>query len=521
MLNFLFGPVARICLGLVSLSLALLFIAEFGFRFFLGIPLLHDDVAVAERARKGTIEDLAVQLAVLIQKDDREDIQRTIDALTSRDGEILSIGIRRNSGDVYSQSAAHDRHWIPLKDDKSTITHVAVAVLAGKDVWGNVEVSFKPVVPGTIMGWLKHPLVLLMLVMVPGGFLLFYWYMRRVLEHLDPTKAIPDRVRKALDTLTEGVIVLDPNGRIVLANETFRQLHGEDQVGLSARRASEIPWLKAALGEERSAAEHPWAVAMRDVVPVVGDMLEIAHAPDGPRKAKLASSPITDGRGAVRGCLVSFTDVTELDRKNVELQAAMDLLEQSRQKIETQNEELKQLANIDPLTGCMNRRAFFDVAEELVRKTRAEDAPVCCLMTDIDKFKSFNDTYGHATGDQVLQQVARVLKAALRPSDVLCRYGGEEFCILLPGVDALRAGVVAERIRFRVEAQAGPGIRSIPGLRVTSSFGLSSLEFGAPGLKTLIDEADQALYAAKQTGRNRVVRFDEMPPQVREAAAGS
>jgi diguanylate cyclase (GGDEF)-like protein len=120
----------------------------------------------------------------------------------------------------------------------------------------------------------------------------------------------------------------------------------------------------------------------------------------------------------------------------------------------------------------------------------------------------------------VLVQVARVLKAALRPTDILCRYGGEEFCILLPGVDALRAAVVSERIRFRVEAQAGPGIRSIPGLRVTSSFGLSSIEFGAPNLKSLIDEADQALYAAKQAGRNKVVRYDEMPPQARVAAFG-
>ena len=82
--------------------------------------------------------------------------------------------------------------------------------------------------------------------------------------------------------------------------------------------------------------------------------------------------------------------------------------------------------------------------------------------------------------------------------------------------------MVAERIRFRVEAQAGPGIRSIPGLRVTASFGLTSIEFGAPGLKSLIEEADQALYAAKQAGRNKVVRFDEMPPTVRAAAvAGS
>ncbi len=512
----LFGPVGRICIGLVSLTLFLIFVADLLF------GVLRDDVELAQRVRKGITEDLAIQLAVLIQKEDKDSIQRTIDALSARDGEIVSVGIRRNSGDVYIQTAEHPRHWVALKDGKSTITHVAVPVYAGKDLWGNVEVSFRPVLPKSVMGWARHPLVLLLAVMVLGGFLLYYWYMRRVLEHLDPTKAIPDRVRKALDTLTEGVIVLDTNGRVVLANQAFRELHGEDKVGLSARRASEIPWLKNALGEEREAADHPWAVAMRDGTTVTGEMLEIPHVDDGPRKAKLAASPITDGRGAVRGCLVSFTDVTELDRKNTALQGALSELESSRQKIAAQNEELKGLANIDPLTGCLNRRALFEQAEEILRKAREEGLPVCCLMTDIDKFKHFNDTYGHAVGDQVLVQVARVLKAALRPTDVLCRYGGEEFCIVLPGVDALRAAVVAERIRFRVEAQAGPGIRSLPGLRVTSSFGLSSLEFGAPNLKTLIDEADQALYAAKQGGRNKVVRFDEMPPTVREAAvAGS
>jgi len=509
-----FGPVGRICVGLVSLTLFLIFVADLLF------GVLRDDVELAQRVRKGITEDMAIQLAVLIQKEDKDSIQRTIDALSSREAEIISVGIRRNSGDVYIQTADHDRHWVPLKDAKSTITHVAVPVYAGKDVWGNVEVSFRPVVPKTVMGWVKHPLVLLLVVITVGGYLLYYWYMRRVLEHLDPTKAIPDRVRKALDTLTEGVIVLDTNGRVVLANQAFRELHGEDKVGLSARRASEIPWLKNALGDEREADDHPWAVAMRDGATVTGDMLEIPNIDDGPRKAKLAASPITDGRGAVRGCLVSLNDVTELDRKNVELERTLSELEASREKIEAQNEELKGLANIDPLTGCLNRRAFFEQAEEILTKAGADGSPVCCLMTDIDKFKHFNDTYGHAVGDQVLVQVARVLKAALRPTDVLCRYGGEEFCILLPGVDALRAAVVSERIRFRVEAQAGPGIRSIPGLRVTSSFGLSSMEFGAANLKMLIDEADQALYAAKQAGRNKVVRFDEMPPQVREAAVG-
>lgn len=512
----LFGPVARICVGLVSLTLFLVFVADLAF------GVLRDDVDMAQRVRKGIAEDLAIQLAVLIQKDDLESIKRTIGAITGREAEVLSVGVRRSSGDIYAESAEHPRQWVPLKDGKSTTTHVAVPVFAGKDVWGSVEMSFRPAVPKTWHGWVRHPLIMMLATLSIGGFVLYYWYMRRVLQHLDPTKAIPDRVRKALDTLTEGVIVLDTNGRIVLANEAFRELNGpEDKVGLSARRASEIPWLKASLGE-RELDEHPWVAAMRDGVTIVGEMLEFTHLPDGHRKTKVAASPITDGRGSVRGCLVSFNDVTELDRKNVELERTLSALEESRQKIEAQNEELKQLANIDPLTTCMNRRAFVETAEALLAKTRAEGGHICCLMTDIDKFKSFNDTYGHALGDQVLVQVARVLKAALRPSDILCRYGGEEFCILLPGVDALRAAVVSERIRFRVEAQAGPGIRSIPGLRVTASFGLSSLEFGAPGLKTLIDEADQALYAAKQTGRNKVVRYDEMPAvERRTAVAGS
>ncbi len=506
----IFGPISRIAIGLVSITVGLLLLVS-----FLGV--LRDDVEMARQARAIAAEDLAIQLAVLIQKDDHEAVKRTIDAITGRDGEILSIGVRRAAGDVYYESVAHPRHWVPLKDAKSTTTHVAVPIHAGQKMWGHVEISFRPVVPKAWLGWIRHPLVVMLLAMTLGGFLLYYWYMRRVLEHLDPTKAIPDRVRKALDTLTEGVIVLDTNGRIVLANEAFRALHGDDQVGLSARRASEIHWLQRALGD-RPNEEHPWAVAMRDGVTITGEMLEFTHLPDGTRKAKLAASPITDGRGTIRGCLVSFNDVTELDRKNVELQNALAELEASRQKIEAQNEELRQLANIDPLTGCMNRRAFFETAEALVRKHRADEAPLSCVMTDIDKFKSFNDTYGHAVGDQVLVQVARVLKAALRPNDILCRYGGEEFCILLPGVDALRAAVIAERIRFRIEAQAGPGIRSIPGLRITMSFGLSSLEFGAPGLKTLIEEADQALYAAKETGRNRVMRYDEIPPPAKPAA---
>jgi diguanylate cyclase (GGDEF)-like protein/PAS domain S-box-containing protein len=354
----------------------------------------------------------------------------------------------------------------------------------------------------------KAALALLIAVVALGTFACSYWILRHA-PASDLAKPLPDRVRKAFDTLSEGVLVLDADGRIVQANESFRSLHGASELGFAGKRASDIPWLAAALSPRRS-DEHPWTFAMREGLAVTGELLEIPQPVGAARKAKLAASPITDSRAVVRGCLVSFTDVTELDRKNAELAGALAALEESRQKIALQNSELQSLANIDPLTGCLNRRAFFEAGEALLRKNRAEGTLTCCAMADIDRFKLFNDTYGHAVGDQVIQQVARVLKAALRPTDLLCRYGGEEFCILLPGIDAARAAVIVERVWLRVEAQVGRGVRSIPDLRVTASFGLSGLEFDAADLKVLIDQADQALYAAKNSGRNCVVRYDEI-----------
>jgi diguanylate cyclase (GGDEF)-like protein len=302
-------------------------------------------------------------------------------------------------------------------------------------------------------------------------------------------------------------MILDPQGRIVLANSGFRTLMPENEKSLLARRASDIPWLKNAVAP---GTEHPWVRALTAGESVTDTKFTIPQTEGEPRKAIVSASPILDGQGTARGCLVTFKDVTDLERANADLEAANAELGELNRQIERQNEELKQLASIDPLSGCMNRRSFFESSDPVFLQAQQAAGEVCVLMCDIDKFKVINDTYGHAVGDLVIQQVARILKAALRPSDLLCRYGGEEFCIVLPDINMLQAYVVAERIRFKIEAQAGPGVRTVQGLRVTSSFGLSSIGLGAPDLKALIEQADEALYHSKQTGRNKVTRFDDM-----------
>ena len=116
------------------------------------------------------------------------------------------------------------------------------------------------------------------------------------------------------------------------------------------------------------------------------------------------------------------------------------------------------------------------------------------LVLDIDHFKRVNDTYGHAVGDLVIQQVSRLLKRAMRTQDVLCRFGGEEFCVLLPGFNLEQAADVAEAIRYAIEMEAGSSIDTVPNLRITSSFGVCTLpERPVESLDKLIEQIRQRL----------------------------
>jgi diguanylate cyclase (GGDEF)-like protein/PAS domain S-box-containing protein len=165
--------------------------------------------------------------------------------------------------------------------------------------------------------------------------------------------------------------------------------------------------------------------------------------------------------------------------------------------------EFQTLANTDPLTGLANRRAFLARAEQEVAEARRYGIPLSAAMVDIDRFKTVNDRFGHATGDRALQMVATRLVETVRKPDVFARWGGEEFVCLLPHTGPDVARTAGERLRRRVEdltiAEAG---------RVTVSVGLASLGGESDTIDALIDRADQALYAAKRAGRNKVVLIE-------------
>jgi diguanylate cyclase (GGDEF)-like protein len=166
--------------------------------------------------------------------------------------------------------------------------------------------------------------------------------------------------------------------------------------------------------------------------------------------------------------------------------------------------EAVRMATMDPLTGAWNRRTFHEIAEREMARARRAGQPLSIILLDIDHFRPINDRHGHREGDAILQKVADVVRGALRKEDMLVRYGGEEFLVLLPDVPGPGAVIVAGRIRKAVEAASfEAGGAAVP---VTVSVGVSArLDEGPESIEGLLARADEALSLAKQRGRNRVV----------------
>ena len=177
-----------------------------------------------------------------------------------------------------------------------------------------------------------------------------------------------------------------------------------------------------------------------------------------------------------------------------------DVTEQKRIELllAKQNEQLLEASRIDYLTGVLNRRALNEKLEYEIIRVDRNKRPLSVLLLDVDHFKNINDTYGHMIGDDVLIQMAGVVKKNIRVMDMVGRYGGEEFLVVLPECNQQAASIVAEKIRKGIEQTAFE-----TGIHVTISGGIQ--EYHGGSLTALINQADQALYQAKEKGRNQIV----------------
>lgn len=489
-------PTLQISLGLVFLTSAILIVLDMLFGVF------ADPDAQLMRLRKSFAESTATQVALLLEQGDQKGLGGALERLRRQDPQIRSIALRRADRTLLAQSGDHRKVWVESGDDASTLTQLIVPLSAGSERWGRIEIAYAPNPRSELLRAIEHPLSVTLIGVVLLGTAVYWQYLRRALVHLDPKAVIPERVRLAFDIMTEGVVVLDTRGRVLLANTAFRELHAAETMDLVGKRLSELNWLAASLPAEPGM--HPWMRALSMGRPVMDSAIDVATAPDARKKLVVNCAPITDSSGGVRGCVATFADLTALHLANERLSQALAQLHASRDEIAQKNIELEHMATHDALTGCLTRGAFFECMAQAREDARRTGRPLSCLALDIDKFKSINDGFGHPVGDRVIQEVGRILVSSLRSADIVGRYGGDEFFVGMPGCDTDHGLAVAEKVRGAIEERLSASFVDLPDLRITVSIGVATLRRGDGALDELIERADEALYDAKAKGRNRV-----------------
>jgi len=243
---------------------------------------------------------------------------------------------------------------------------------------------------------------------------------------------------------------------------------------------------------------------------IIGVISMQNYAPDAfsPEQIRLLETIAIQAAIAIENSQLFEEAQKELEQRReaqTALEKANELLQAQISQIEALQVSLSEQAVRDPLTGLFNRRYLKDTLEREVSRAKREKLPIGIMIMDIDEFKNVNDLYGHNAGDKMLQAMAELLKANIRAEDIVCRYGGEEFVIVMPGASLGVAFERAELLRQKFEQMWVPYEREL--LHATISLGVSAFPIhGSDGEDALI-RADRALYQAKQAGRNRVIPY--------------
>lgn len=284
-----------------------------------------------------------------------------------------------------------------------------------------------------------------------------------------------DLIVQSLDRLSEGITIIDADDKLVLYNSQAAEYLGMDPgdmyIGMS---------LHDIVGEKNAKVLDPGSLLMQQLDASHEGKSQFFEREVSGRILSVRANPIPGG-----GVITLYTDITE--RKAFE-------------------RRLIEMATLDELTGLVNRREFFTLGHHEEHRSAREGHVVSVMMVDADYFKRINDTYGHAVGDQVLRNLADNCRKIFRKTDIVGRYGGEEFAVILPGAEEDMAKIIAERLRKSIEESA---VETDQGtVNYTVSIGISSAKGRDVKIEELLDRADRALYTAKAQGRNRAI-FDD------------
>jgi diguanylate cyclase (GGDEF)-like protein/PAS domain S-box-containing protein len=292
---------------------------------------------------------------------------------------------------------------------------------------------------------------------------------------------------KVMEQLPEMVFVLDEKERIIDANAVAQKWLGKP--------------LGEIIGRDPLEVFKEWPQLLQRFFFMEYTREEVEIPGDPPRTIETIMTPIFNSEQKLEGRVILAYDIT--DRKNLEkeLKAANESLQAQLNENERLRLQLQEQAIRDPLTGVYNRRYFAEALENETARAFREQTPFSIIILDVDHFKKINDTYGHKCGDLILRSLAKFLQENTRRSDIVCRFGGEEFVILMPDAASDSAYERAELFRSQFAAM----VNEYEGKQVTCSFsaGVASFPMHSNSGETLLNMADLALYQSKAQGRNR------------------
>lgn len=315
----------RITMGLVCSMLGILLVADF-------LELLPNEEAHVLGQRIQLIETLAVSSAPLLETDQTPKLRAVFDHVAQRNAGLISVAFRDSDNTIVASAGPHQEHW-PADLEGATEEFMFVPLKTeGNTNAGSVEVVFQPLRAAGWKGYVLNKFTMLLAFCAPVGFFAFRFFLRMVLKNLDPSNAVPRRVREALDILSEGMMIVGLNHRILLANKAMEDMTGYDDDKLIG---VEVETLEFCRQTDSTESEMPWTLALQQSKSIVNTML--TQEDGSGRIFRVNCSPLVGTDGKNRGVMVTFDDVSVLEQNKIELEIAKTLAEELKDDAESAN----------------------------------------------------------------------------------------------------------------------------------------------------------------------------------------
>jgi PAS domain S-box-containing protein len=319
MFEWIFGAHAtkvRLAIGLISMIVSILLVTGI-------IGLLPDRFILVSQQRAALAEALAVNGSAFVTLSDIQRLATDLSLVVERNDELESAALININNQVVVEIGEHGTNWIASVGTDETGAQFAVPVFEGATKWGELQLRFTPLKRAGLYGYLDDPILHTIAFVATVGFIMFFFYLGSMLKQLDPSQAIPGRVRSALDTMAEGLLVLDVKQNIMLANEAFALIVSAKSEKLIGKSIRSYSWVDAQ-DNESSDDETPWSLALNTATAQMSKRIRLKLPDAEPVTFMVNCSPVLAGEGKAQGVLISFDDITQLEQQEIELQLSKE-----------------------------------------------------------------------------------------------------------------------------------------------------------------------------------------------------